>query len=550
VAGFLARRRASPSYSRHFHVGDLPVRAFCLSVLLLLALGACAPAIRDGDKSAESALQKRDDTALGRRIAPALAAHPGQTGMRLVSSNLDAFALRMLGARHAEVSLDLQYYIWHNDLTGKLLAGELVRAADRGVKVRLLVDDMDVRSKEGALQTMNAHENIEVRLFNPFKSASGMTRTFVEFLFRGSALNHRMHNKAFIADGQFALVGGRNVGDEYFGASGETNFSDMDLAMIGPAVAATSAAFDMYWNHPTAVRVEYLKRGEPIVGGLDALRDAISAHEREARDSPYVQRLRDSEELAAIMDGSNQTIWSSDVQVLSDPPSKADKKAKDDPNTVLARLSERFAAAETSLVILSPYFIPGKKGSEGLVAIAARGARVEVITNSLAATDVAAVHGGYSRYRKRLIKGGVSIYELKPHADTSKSAGGVFGSQASQGSKGGSAGVSLHTKAAIIDDEYVFVGSFNLDPRSAWLNCEMGVMVRSPELARELAAIADRKTDPANSFKVSLNENNQLRWTHQDAGEMQTVSTSEPQAGSKRKIVAWIARILPLQRQL
>lgn len=523
------------------------MRAFLVSLALVLALGGCASAIRDNDKTAASALQREDDTELGRRIAPLVAAHPGQTGMRLVSSNLDAFALRVLGARKAQRSLDLQYYIWHNDLTGKILAGELVRAADRGVKVRLLVDDMDVRSKEAALQTMDAHENIEVRLFNPFKSASGAMRTMVEFLFRGSALNHRMHNKAYIADGQFALVGGRNVGDEYFGASGETNFSDMDLAMIGPAVDATEAAFDMYWNHPTAVRVEYLKRGEPMPGGLDALRGAYDAHAAEAKESPYIKRLKDSAELAAILDGSNAKIWSSDVQVLSDPPYKADKEAKDDPNTVLAHLAERFGAARSSLRILSPYFIPGKKGSAGLVDIASRGARVEVITNSLAATDVAAVHGGYSRYRKQLLKGGVALYELKPHADTSKSAGGILGSQ---GSKGGSSGSSLHTKAAIIDDEYVFVGSFNLDPRSAWLNCEMGVMVRSPELAAELGKIADGYADPANSFKVSLNENNQLRWTHQDAGQLQTVSTSEPQAGSKRKIVAWIARILPLQTQL
>ena len=526
------------------------MRAFLVSLALVLTLGGCASAIRDHDKIAASALQREDDTELGRRIAPLVAAHPGQTGMRLVSSNLDAFALRVLGARKAQRSLDLQYYIWHNDLTGKMLAGELVRAADRGVKVRLLVDDMDVRSKEAALQTMDAHENIEVRLFNPFKSASGAMRTMVEFLFRGSALNHRMHNKAFIADGQFALVGGRNVGDEYFGASGETNFRDMDLAMIGPAVDATEAAFDMYWNHPTAVRVEYLKRGEPIPGGLDALRGAIDTHAAEAKESPYVKRLKDSAELAAILDGSNEKIWSSDVQVLSDPPYKADKEARNDPNTVLAKLAERFGAARSSLRILSPYFIPGKKGSQLLVDTAARGAKVEVVTNSLAATDVAAVHGGYSRYRKRLLKGGVDVYELKPHADTSNSAGGILGSQASQGSKGGSSGVSLHTKAAIIDAEYVFVGSFNLDPRSAWLNCEMGVMVRSPELAAELGKIADGYADPANSFKLSLNEHGQLRWTHQDAGQLQTVSTSEPQAGSKRKIVAWIARILPLQTQL
>lgn len=523
------------------------MRKLWICFVLVLALGACASAVRDNHKTHVDAMRVSHDTAMGQRIAPALAAHPGQTGMRLVSSNLDAFALRVVAARRAQVSLDLQYYIWHDDLTGKLLAGELVRAADRGVRVRLLVDDLDARSKEAAMQTMEAHENIEVRLFNPFKSASGAARTLVEFLVRGSALNHRMHNKSFIADGQFALVSGRNVGDEYFDASGETNFSDLDLAMIGPAVAATAVAFDQYWNHPAAVRLEVLKRGKPIPGGLDALRGAIDAHDLEARQSPYVRRLRDSAELASIVDGSNEKIWSSEVQVLSDPPYKADKQAKDDPDTVLAGLVARFSAARSSLRILSPYFVPGKKGAEGLVAIAARGVNVEVITNSLAATDVAAVHGGYSRYRKRLLKGGVALYELKPHADTSDGAGGILGSQ---GGGGVANGVSLHTKAAIIDDEYVFVGSFNLDPRSAWLNCEMGIMVRSAELAQELNVIADRYADPGNSFKLSLNENGRLRWTHQDAGQLQTVSVSEPLAGAKRKIVAWIARILPLQQQL
>lgn len=512
------------------------MRAIFIPLMLMLA--ACAPAIRDPDRALDFALTASVDGGIAERVAPALAAHPGATGVRLLRSNLDAFALRALSAQAASRSLDLQYYIWHDDLTGRLIAGELVRAADRGVRVRVLIDDMDVRSKDAVLQTLDAHPNIEVRLFNPFASASGTARTLVEILWRGSRLNHRMHNKAWIADGHLAIVGGRNIGDEYFGASEETNFSDLDLALIGSAVTDVTAAFDSYWNSEISVRVTELGRTQALPDGLDALRTALNAHRRDASSSPYIQRLQNSDDLDAILEARNQIIWSSDVKVLADPPEKADRLARGKPTTTLAALIARFASAQHTLRIMSPYFVPGRKGTELLTTRRTAGVTVEVVTNSLGATDVAAVHGGYSKYRKALLRGGVVLHELKRRGHAVVPIG-----------VSGSSGASLHTKAAVIDDEYVFVGSFNLDPRSAWLNSEMGVMVRSPELAQALDAIVDDHAAPAMSYHVTLNERGQLRWTHQRDGLEETLKR-EPDASFSRRVLAILARILPLQRQL
>jgi putative cardiolipin synthase len=510
-------------------------------MITALTLVACAPAVRDPDRMPAHALTAATDSALARRVAPALAAHPGASGMRLVSSNLDAFALRAYSARLAERSLDAQYYIWHDDLTGRLLAGELVHAADRGVQVRVLIDDMDVRSQHAVLATLDSHPQIEVRLFNPFASRSGLVRTLVEMLVRGSHLNRRMHNKSWVADGQFALVGGRNVGDEYFGAAEETNFSDLDLAMIGPVVADVTAAFYLYWNSPVAVRIEALDRDDPLPGGLDALRRALAEHEQAVHDSPYLQSLRNSEELAAILAGSHRVIWSTDIEVVADSPEKADRLSQGEPGVVLSALAAHFNAARHSLRIMSPYFVPGSKGSELLGGLSERGVTVEVTTNSLSATDVAAVHGGYARYRRRLLEDGVVLFELKPeNAEASKDAYSM---------KGSSGGASLHTKAWVVDGEQVFVGSFNLDPRSAWLNCEMGILVRSPELAEQLSMLADDYTDPARSYQVSLDPQGRMRWTHRKDGQTEVLN-SEPAAGFKRRLVATTARVLPIQRQL
>jgi putative cardiolipin synthase len=510
-----------------------------IAALVLAALTGCAAGVRDEDRGETRALQPALEGPLVERLLPDLDAHPGLTGVRLVDSNVDAFALRAVSARLATVSLDLQYYIWHDDLTGRLLAAELLRAADRGVRVRVLVDDLDVRGKDPVLRALDAHPRIEIRVFNPFATAPGPLRTTLEVLWRGARLNRRMHNKAWIADGRLAVVGGRNIGDEYFGAAEDRNFSDLDLALAGPAVAKVMAIFDRYWNSPVAVRIGSLGRSAGVEGGLERVRATLAALAREGRASPYVREVATSAELAAILEARGGFVWTDAVEVIADPPEKVEGPARATPAPVLAGLAGLLTGATGRVRIVSPYFVPGRDGSAGLVRLVEGGVAVEVVTNSLAATDVAAVHGGYAADRKALLLGGVALYELKPIGDP----------DSRRLSPLGSSGASLHTKAATVDGRHVFVGSFNLDPRSAWLNCEMGVIVGSRALAAQLDAIIDEHLLPSASWKVSLSPEGRLRWTHAVDGRVEEVAR-EPEAGLGRRMIAFLARVLPLRGQL
>lgn len=510
-----------------------------IAALVLAGLAGCAAGVRDEDRGEALALPPADGGAIVERLVPDLDAHPGLTGVRLVDSNVDAFALRAVSARVATTSLDLQYYIWHDDLTGRLLAAELLRAADRGVRVRVLVDDFDVRGKDPVLRTLDTHPRIEIRVFNPFATAPGPVRTTLEVLWRGARLNRRMHNKAWIADGRLAVVGGRNIGDEYFGAAEDRNFSDLDLALVGPAVDQVTAIFDRYWNSPVAVRIGTLGRSAGVEGGLDRLRENFEASAREAATSPYVRDLMASEELSAILNRRSGMIWTDDVEVLADAPEKIERADREAGTPVLAGLSRLFHGATERVRVVSPYFVPGKRGGAGLVGLVERGVAVDVVTNSLAATDVAAVHGGYAADRRALLRGGVALYELKPTGDP----------ESRQLSPLGSSGASLHTKAATVDGRRVFVGSFNLDPRSAWLNCEMGVIVGSEALAAQLDAIIDAHTLPGASWRVSLSPGGRLRWTHEVDGRVEALDR-EPEASVGRRFMAFLTRILPVRGQL
>lgn len=510
-----------------------------IAALVLAALAGCAAGVRDEDRGETRALPPALEGPIVERLLPDLDAHPGLTGVRLVDSNVDAFALRAVSARLATVSLDLQYYIWHDDLTGRLLAAELLRAADRGVRVRVLVDDLDVRGQDPVLRTLDAHPRIEIRVFNPFETAPGLLRTTLEVLWRGARLNRRMHNKAWIADGQLAVVGGRNIGDEYFGAAEDRNFSDLDLALVGPGVAEVTAVFDRYWNSPVAVRVGMLARSAGVEGGLEQLRATLGALAREGRASPYVREVATSTELAAILGARGGFVWTGDIEMLADEPEKIERAGREAATPVLAGLARLLTGATERVRIMSPYFVPGREGRAALVRLAESGVAVEVVTNSLAATDVAAVHGGYAADRKALLQGGVALYELKPSGDP----------DSRRLSPLGSSGASLHTKAATVDGRRVFVGSFNLDPRSAWLNCEMGVIVGSPALAARLDAILDEHQLPSASWKVSLSPEGRLRWTHAVDGRVEEL-TREPEAGLSRRFLAFLTRVLPVRGQL
>jgi putative cardiolipin synthase len=504
------------------------------TVLVLLLLAGCAqlpprPALPDA-----SAIAPTQVTQLDQLTAPLEAHHPGQSAFRLVIEGTEAFVSRVQSARMAARSLDVQSYIWHMDLTGRYFVQELLLAADRGVRVRVLVDDMDARKENVTFAALSAHPNVEVRTFNPFASRKGAMRFVAEATTSFERINRRMHNKSWIADNRLAVVGGRNIGDEYFSASDDVNFVDLDFAMIGPVVREASASFDRYWNSAASYPRETLDPQAVTADALKQLRDDLRAHAAQAEQSRYAEALRADDAIKRMIAGEWPLQWSNDYRFVSDDPLKVTMKKRDAQTTnVGATLVPMLAAAQTRLSIISPYFVPGEEVTTRFVAVVKDGRQVRILTNSLAANDVAAVHGGYSRHRKDLLEGGVQVWELKP-----------LPGMEDNGSLFGSSGASLHTKAFAVDGRGLFVGSYNLDPRSTWLNCEQGVFAQSEPLAVQLEEIFDKQAAGEHAWRVSVGAGG-LSWS--DGKE---TFDHEPHASMGRRFQAWLARTLGIDAQL
>ena len=444
----------------------------------------------------------------------------------LVCDNLTAFALRVRAARDARRTLDLQYYHWHEDVTGTLLLAEVLAAAERGVRVRLLLDDLYVRGAERALATLDDHPQVQVRLYNPFHlRRGGVVGDLLEFLWAGWRLNHRMHNKLWIADGATVIGGGRNIGDAYFDASSQFNFRDLDLVVTGPAAAGALPRFERYWASAWARPIGTVVSHRPALEDLAALRRDLRAAEAAPPAARFIGRLA---ELPGLDEGA-VALDPAAVRFVADPPGKG-RERKRDP-VMVREVSLAMARARRQVLVISPYFVPGRRGTRSLLALRRRGVEVAVLTNSLAATDVLAVHGGYARYRRRLLRAGVTLHEMKP--------GGQQGR-----SLLGSGRASLHTKAFLVDGEELFVGSYNLDPRSAHLNTEGGCFVRHPALAAAMEAEFRRLTAPEHSWAVRL-EGHRLAW--RDGGPP---LRHEPDTPLSRRILARIAGWLPIEAHL
>lgn len=478
------------------------------------------------------------ETPLDRSIAPALAAHPGESGLMLVSDNLQAFAVRALAARQAGRSLDLQYYCWDDDLTGGLLGREVLAAADRGVRVRLLLDDINTKGDDSTYLALDHHPNIELRLFNPSRNRASPLKRGVELALRAFRATRRMHNKAWIADGRLAVVGGRNIGDAYFDAAADSNFRDLDVLMLGPAVAQAESIFDSFWNSASVLPINALHRLRAKLRRrfrrkeLPALKARLEAAARGATAKPYLGRMREDASVPAMLSGGRLFHWTGEARVVSDPPEKALAGAAGDwlGRTLFAKLGE----AESSLEIVSPYFIPGTRGLATLARLRGAGVAVSVLTNSLAATDVMAVHGAYARYRKSLLRAGIALFELKPEIERQE-----------RPSLFGSSGARLHTKAFTVDGAAGFVGSFNFDPRSISLNTEMGVLFRHEALAREVQAVFRDETAPQSSYRLLLRDG-RLVWQDGNAPEHHI----EPKATVWRRMAAALIGLLPIESQL
>ena len=502
-----------------------------LPLLLYAVLAGCAALPSLEGRVASSVITDTDDTRLGMAIAPLAAQHPGVSGIYPLADGRDAFAARALLAAAAERSLDVQAYVWHKDITGTLRFVALRQAAERGVRVRLLLDDNNTSGMDQILTMLGKQKNIDIRLFNPFVPRSPRALAFVTDF---SRVNRRMHNKSFTADNQATIVGGRNVGDEYFGAAGDVLFADLDVLAVGPVVDEVSHEFDRYWNSASAYPAQLLLT-RPVEGDAATIAAEADRIDDTRAAGEYVQALRTSPFVRQLMERQLPFEWAK-TRMISDDPAKVLDQAR--PGTGVAEnLENLLGVPHKELDLISPYFVPGKAGTQAFADLAHKGVGVRILTNALEATDVAAVHAGYAKWRKPLLEAGVLLYESRRswEAGDAREQPGRFGSSAS----------SLHAKTFAVDDQRIFVGSFNFDPRSIELNTEMGLVIDSPALAGQLGQ-AMRTTIPQRAYQVLLNPDGSLYWIARNANGTTTRYDTEPGASVWKRMGVAILSVLPI----
>jgi putative cardiolipin synthase len=499
----------------------------------------CSTLPRDYQRTESYALKNTGDTFLGKRFDQKLEPHPGKSGVVLLDNGLDAFVARVVLAERAERSIDSQYYLYHRDQTGRIFTHQLIKAADRGVRVRLLVDDMDQAGRDLGAAALDQHPNIEVRLFNPFSRNSPRA---VQLLTRFGEVTRRMHNKSLTVDQQVSVLGGRNIGDEYFDATRDKNFTDLDAMVIGPVVEEVSTSFDYFWNSELSYPASVLSKKKPTEEMVRDMYDELEEYVSGLTESEYLQALHTSSMATRIRSDSVEFDWA-DVNAVYDRPEKIELDSDLEKYHLAPALAHSFAGVRDELIIISPYFVPGKKGAAFLKGLASQGIKVRIMTNSLSSTDVPVVHAGYIKYRKDLLRAGIEIYEVR------KNQGNNFG--AGSGWKGSST-ASLHSKSFVFDRHQVFIGSLNLDPRSINENTEIGVIIDSKEIAADMVQWFE-EFSTNRSYRLSLEKSwigtKEVRW-HEPVQPEASVWKHEPESSFLLRTGIQLFRYFPIESQL
>jgi putative cardiolipin synthase len=510
------------------------------AILALFFIGGCATLPKDFERLESYALTDTDDTTFGKAHRNERAVHPGQSGFLLLGNGLDAFVARALLAHLAERSIDVQYYLYHDDLVGRLFTAQLLKAADRGVRVRLLVDDMDLAGRDLGVAVADSHPNMEVRIFNPFSRKTGRISQFVT---RMGSVTRRMHNKTFTLDNQATILGGRNIGDEYFEADPDLAFADLDVLAIGPVVKKVSEVFDLYWNSELAYPTSVLINKSPTPEEIQQMKQQLNEFVAQQANSEYMQALRNSNLANRIRQKRVRYYWG-DAAVVYDQPEKILHEFDKTEYHLAPQLAPYFEGVQKELIIFSPYFVPGKEGTAFLSQLSKRGVRVRILTNSLSSNDVTVVHAGYGKYRKDLLRAGVELYEMNKKLSGKER-------EAKKGKKESST-ASLHAKSFVFDRKQVFIGSLNLDPRAVVHNTEIGVVLSQKEIADGMAEWFDENIDKI-AFRLELVKNKRssekILWHGEVDGEKKTFDV-DPYSGFWRRFGIGLLSLLPIESQL
>ncbi len=521
-------------------------------LLLAVLLSGCAslPPGSSFPKTVSSAYPHPEETRLGKQFEAAARAHDGNSGFRIIPAGADGFLTRVQMINSAERTLDLQYFIFHGDETGRLLTEAILHAADRGVRVRILVDDGETEEGDEQIAKLEAHPSIEIRVFNPF-AYRGHNLFFraIEFSFNAARLDHRMHNKLLVLDNSVALIGGRNIGDQYFQIDPESQFADDDVFAAGPIAKQLSATFDEYWNNALSIPVQALSENETTHTALKEQRQALKAvtQEVKAEGLDYVKRIATGEPFALMISGRLPLVWTH-AEIVCDSPDKR-KVEKGD---MVGRLMQRavfnaIAGVQSELIMVTPYLIPGEEGMQLFKDLRQRQVRVRILTSSLESSTVLPAQSGYMHYRIPLLEMGAELYEIRSLLGNTHGSG-----QTASISRYGN--YSLHAKLFVLDRKRLFIGSMNFDQRSMHLNTEIGLIIDSPELAQQVVARFEAMVQPVNAYKLVLHGDGtstakSLIWVTQEDGKPIEYQT-EPARSAWQRIKANMISVLPLDGEL